>query len=1456
MIIYWMIKFIISICMSIVIYTSHILVNAAPGDLDQTFWSSNISRWPNGRVNTIAVQPDGKIIIGGVFTGYNGTPRSYIARIDSGWVLDTSFMSVILNAFVNKILIQPDGNILVWGDFTIPTNRIIRLTSGWLQDMSFDVWIWVDSSIADIALQSDGKIVIAWSFSTYNSTTRNKVARLNNNGSLDATFNPWSWPAWAWNILSDVEIIWSRICVAGTFTMFWLRSNKNNTVCLNSNGDIDSTRYSSLTIWASAFVPVLMSQPDGKLLVAWWSINWNGNTSRTELIRIFPEWWLLDLTFNANPIPFTRFINVRALAIDANNNIIIWWNFGPWGKINIWRVDSWGNLDTSFVWWNSSWPRPNWQVTSISVQQDGKILIGGDFTTYSGINRNYFARLEGDSPIRDNTPDPFVFTSLTGQSISNAVVSNTVLLTGINTGITLSVIWGQYQMSIDWGISYDICSPTTRTWYQGNIVRLCQTTSSLYFTIGTMSLTAGTYTTGRSVRTRGDLSLVWWFVNQTNLNISTTVVSNTTTIQTSWWPWTGSLSAGSYSKNWGMRTPFTISFSIASGDTLRLSWVTASTFSTPSFIIITFAGEWVSINDTRQVITTAADTTPDVFSFISLTGQQTGSIVSSNVVQVTWINTPTSLSISNGQYQTSFDGVSSRSMCSSSAVTIMPNTYVRLCQTTSSAYSTTQTTTLTVGWISADWSTTTHGWVYPFSFSSTTAFSGDLVSSENQTIAIVWGSRTITITNGEYSLDNWINRSSSPFIAISNIWIRLRGIALPISGAVRSVTLSLTDGVRNQQGSFQITTVPNYDRSIDTTNVFFTSLTGVSTGVSLVSNAILITGIEAPIPIYTINGSYQTSPNGINLRSTCGVNGQVSQGEYVRLCQNSSSVYNTSKIMTVVISQWIDMITRTRTTTTHPRVYPFVIWPTWVTAISWSIILSNPVLPVFVWWSWSIGIDWWSYSFDNGMTWYQNTGIINSGQSFIVQWIANSIVWWVNTAIVTITDGLRSQSASRTIQTIAPPPPAPITISDLMIVSITWSVTQVSSWDIVSQTITYLNKTWLAWIATGIVMDMSPGDGRQLQLINRPYQSHPFNTNQIRILLPNLWPWATWSVTVTGLVVWWVWPVVWSSRFSISHSAMNDPIWSDNIRIFSWFSVIMTWTTGEILQTWWDYAAISPLLVLRQLQSRYHYIVAQRKAPAIMTDVANSPYISHIASMVNNGIMVWSMSIKGNFFYPQKNLTRWELIIILWRILWLSSQYSFTRSQVNTRFLDIPSDSIYARFVQQLDQLWWIDDMWISRNSQWWLYLNPAQSVDQHVMRKMLAKISTVRWYNSNIIDRLPSGTNTVTRWEVAYILAELIQYDVDTIAWYNYRLLDLVIRRLSLLEDNILTQRVLVERIISAIRLTPPSRIESVWLMINPLLRDLQDSLAGVISNQYGIHWLYRWWSDAFESLIDSWSR
>ncbi len=149
-----------------------------------------------GQVNAIAVQPDGKVVIGGSFSAVNGAPRSNIARLNPDGTLDSAFSGqgdLGLNGQVNALAIDSTGGILAGGSFTRVGNteamNIVRYNADGTVDANFggpDPEVGANGPVLALAVQADGKIVVGGLFSTVYGKQRRGVARLNAGGIPDA----------------------------------------------------------------------------------------------------------------------------------------------------------------------------------------------------------------------------------------------------------------------------------------------------------------------------------------------------------------------------------------------------------------------------------------------------------------------------------------------------------------------------------------------------------------------------------------------------------------------------------------------------------------------------------------------------------------------------------------------------------------------------------------------------------------------------------------------------------------------------------------------------------------------------------------------------------------------------------------------------------------------------------------------------------------------------------------------------------------------------------------------------------------------------------------------------------------------------------------------------------------------------------------------------------------------
>ncbi|NEL61282.1 delta-60 repeat domain-containing protein, partial [Escherichia coli] len=143
----------------------------------------------------IGAQPDGKIIIGGDFGCVGNIYQKRLARLNADGSVDQSFgyTAASPGGQVNSIVFQPDGKILVGGLYVGSDNSpfvsITRLNSDGTTDATFIQGnLPSNRGIKQIALQPDGKIVIIYTTAVANRQPSGGIARLNADGSLDSTF--------------------------------------------------------------------------------------------------------------------------------------------------------------------------------------------------------------------------------------------------------------------------------------------------------------------------------------------------------------------------------------------------------------------------------------------------------------------------------------------------------------------------------------------------------------------------------------------------------------------------------------------------------------------------------------------------------------------------------------------------------------------------------------------------------------------------------------------------------------------------------------------------------------------------------------------------------------------------------------------------------------------------------------------------------------------------------------------------------------------------------------------------------------------------------------------------------------------------------------------------------------------------------------------------------------------
>ena len=313
------------------------------GTLDTSF---DPGAGANDDVLDIEILSDGKILIAGGFDEYDGALIFFVARLNADGSRDTTFaLGEALNSWVLDAEVQTDGKIVIGGYFTwyddggagasIP--RIARLNADGSLDSSFVVGTGTSNDVYDIALQSDGKVIIGGPFTSYNGASRVSLARINTDGSVDTAFNPI-----IDGYVRSVEFLSTgQMYVGGAFDMV-NGVAAHRIVRLNGDGSVDTNFDTTVGFGA-----------------AW------GN-------------------------------EVYDLAVQSDGKIIAVGNFYTYDGQTIYsaaRINSDGSLDATF---NNSSSNEFDEVDNVSILPNGSMIMGGNLSVYDGYYTNGIAFINAD----------------------------------------------------------------------------------------------------------------------------------------------------------------------------------------------------------------------------------------------------------------------------------------------------------------------------------------------------------------------------------------------------------------------------------------------------------------------------------------------------------------------------------------------------------------------------------------------------------------------------------------------------------------------------------------------------------------------------------------------------------------------------------------------------------------------------------------------------------------------------------------------------------------------------------------------------------------------------------------------------------------------------------------------------------------------------------------------------
>jgi uncharacterized delta-60 repeat protein/uncharacterized repeat protein (TIGR01451 family) len=350
----------------------------------------------NNTVMALVVQSDTNTIIAGDFTSFNGTTRNRIARMLPSGYLDTGFLAPPnsgANRFIAALALQTDGKIVAGGDFTsfngIARNRVVRLNSDGSVDTTFNPGLGASNTVWAVAVQTDGKVVIGGDFTSVGGVPRNHVARLNADGTLDTGFDPGTGadgPVNALAIQGDGKVV-----IGGDFTLVGGVA-RSRVARLNADGTLDMGYNPGAG--ANDAVYVLKLQPDGKALVggAFTRMDFR---SRNRLARLNTDGSLdtgFDPGVGADDAIYT-------IALQTDGKILIgglFKSFNETRRVGVARLYNFGAVDTTFMdtaynqyagvpnQYHNEMVQPRNFIFALDVQPDGDVMIGGGFERVGG----------------------------------------------------------------------------------------------------------------------------------------------------------------------------------------------------------------------------------------------------------------------------------------------------------------------------------------------------------------------------------------------------------------------------------------------------------------------------------------------------------------------------------------------------------------------------------------------------------------------------------------------------------------------------------------------------------------------------------------------------------------------------------------------------------------------------------------------------------------------------------------------------------------------------------------------------------------------------------------------------------------------------------------------------------------------------------------------------------------
>lgn len=365
-----------------------------------------------GQVYAISVLTNDEALIGGDFPTYNGTSRNGVALVNTNGQLDTSFdpgsgvggdiTGQGIDSKVNAV-VRSGNRFYIGGNFTSFNNQtvvgIARLNANGSLDSSFSLSSPPDGVVRAVKLLPSGKILIGGDFTHLDNVTRNYIAQLNADGTVDTNFDPGNvltGPVYSIalpvppvsfsksatdTLLESDQTVNFGVANAGNLTLQYDMLGFTNDLQIYYGGNNVAAPGTGVLIYDTGLIggAGIITLPVGPT---------GGLTTNVITVVMNP----------GGPTAATSWAYAGTISFpNSGSGIMVGGAFGVTGQpyYDIARLNSDGSLDTTF----NPVTGADGIVHSLAWQFNGQIVAGGEFTHFDGINNGYIIRLNNDGSI-------------------------------------------------------------------------------------------------------------------------------------------------------------------------------------------------------------------------------------------------------------------------------------------------------------------------------------------------------------------------------------------------------------------------------------------------------------------------------------------------------------------------------------------------------------------------------------------------------------------------------------------------------------------------------------------------------------------------------------------------------------------------------------------------------------------------------------------------------------------------------------------------------------------------------------------------------------------------------------------------------------------------------------------------------------------------------------------------